>query len=63
MSELARGQGRENITEVLDVRIGTELPLSDPEINSKRIECGVPDLRSSAAAVLARLSDSQVSEY
>ena len=63
VSELARGQGRENITEVLDVRIGTELPLSDPEINSKRIECGVPDLRSSAAAVLARLSDSQVSEY
>jgi hypothetical protein len=60
VSELARGHGRENITEVLDVSIGANLPPSDTEVNSKRIECGVPDLRSAAAAVMARLYGSQV---
>lgn len=60
VSELARGHGRENITEVLDVSIGSKLPLPYTEVKSKRIECGVPDLRSAAATVLARLYGSQV---
>ena len=61
VSELARGHGRENITEVLDVSIGDNLSSSDLEFNQTRIECGVPDLRSVASAVLARLHGSQVS--
>lgn len=68
VSELTRGHGRENITEILDVTVGTAggLPPSagamvDAEAKSKRIECGVPDLRSVAASVLARLHGSQVS--
>lgn len=60
VSELARGHGRENITEVLDISIGAHLPLSDTGVNSKRTECGVPDLRSAAASVLTRLYGSQV---
>lgn len=68
VSELTRGHGRENITEILDVSSSEDAlpPISagsslSGEVESKRIECGVPDLRSVGASVLARLHGSQVS--
>jgi hypothetical protein len=57
VSELTRGGHRENITEILDVTIGTGIR---SDINPKRIESCPADLRSSAAAILSRLHDSQV---
>jgi len=67
VSELTRGHGpRENIIEVLNVRSTNDgevppPPLVDAEAmaESKRTECGVPDLRSVSASVLARLHGSQ----
>lgn len=69
VSELTRGHGRESITEILDVSSSDDDVLppistgssSSEEVGSKRIECGVPDLRSVGASVLARLHGSQVS--
>eukprot|EP00571_Detonula_confervacea_P003423 CAMPEP_0172329052 /NCGR_PEP_ID=MMETSP1058-20130122/60671_1 /TAXON_ID=83371 /ORGANISM="Detonula confervacea, Strain CCMP 353" /LENGTH=4507 /DNA_ID=CAMNT_0013046199 /DNA_START=90 /DNA_END=13614 /DNA_ORIENTATION=- len=63
VSELTRGHARENITEILDVNVGSGASLvpvgAIDSVQSKRIECGVPDLRSAAASVLARLHGSQ----
>ena len=59
VSELTRGHGRENIAEIVSVRKGTgppiEFPATQAQKNLKRIEYGVPDLRSVSASVLARL--------
>lgn len=65
VSELTRGHGRENITEILDVSVRTSgvPPLPCPEVKSKRTECGVPDLRSAAASVLARMHETQSSLF
>lgn len=69
VSELTRSQdrhvARESITEILDVTVGEDgmEPSSlEGEIadDPKRVECGVPDLRSVGASVLARLHGSQV---
>jgi hypothetical protein len=49
--------GRENITEILDVTVGTDIR---SDTNSKRIESCPADLRSSAAAILSRLHGSQL---
>ncbi|KAL7543885.1 hypothetical protein ACHAXR_013277 [Thalassiosira sp. AJA248-18] len=64
VSELTRGHGRENITQILDVTVGDAVPplpvsVSSGTVDLKRIECGVPDLRSVGASVLARLHGSQ----
>ena len=66
ISELTRDQGRENIAEILDVTVRTSPPppMAEDcatEVTRKRIECGVPDLRSVGASIMARLHQSQVS--
>lgn len=68
VSELTRGPGRENIAELISVSVG-EAPdslykwskLSAKE--SKRVDCGIPDLRSVSAAVLSRMHTSQVTLF
>jgi hypothetical protein len=62
VSELTRGHGRENIAEIIDVKRGTgpriTFNASKAQTNLKRIECGVPDLRSVSVSILARLHSS-----
>ena len=62
VSELTRGHGRENIAEVIDVRKGSGPPVTfhatKDQRDLKRVECGVPDLCSVSASVLARLHGS-----
>ena len=62
VSELTRGHGRENIGEIIDVRRGSgpqvTFNATEAQRNLKRIECGVPDLRSVSASILARLNSS-----
>eukprot|EP00804_Cyclotella_cryptica_P030429 CCRYP_008520-RB/>CCRYP_008520-RB protein AED:0.03 eAED:0.03 QI:213/1/1/1/1/1/14/495/4469 len=62
VSELTRGHGRENIAEIISVRRGTGPPVTfnatQAQKNLKRIECGVPDLCSVSASMLARLHSS-----
>eukprot|EP00956_Cyclotella_meneghiniana_P005585 scaffold7179_cov72-Cyclotella_meneghiniana.AAC.6 len=62
VSELTRGHGRENIGEIIDVRRGSgpqvTFNATQAQRNLKRIECGVPDLRSVSASILARLNSS-----
>jgi len=60
VSELTRGGGRENIAEVLDVSVLTDMPpimvgSSSAGIGIKRVELGISDLQSASASVLARL--------
>ena len=59
VSELTRGHGRENIAEIIDVKKGSGPPVTfkstKAQQNLKRIECGIPDLRSVSASILARL--------
>ena len=59
VSELTRGHGRENIAEIVSVRKGTgpqiNFAATKAQKNLKRIECGIPDLRSVSASVLVRL--------
>ena len=60
-----RHVARESITEILDVTVGEDGAEPPPLVGEitddpKRVECGVPDLRSVGASVLARLHGSQV---
>ena len=64
----SNGHGpRENVMEVLNVSRTTDGELPPPIageevlVETKRVECGVPDLRSPGASVLVRLHGSQVS--
>jgi hypothetical protein len=55
ISELTRGHARENITEILDVTVGTGIIV---DTISKRIESCPTDLRSLGATILSRLHSS-----
>jgi E3 ubiquitin-protein ligase HUWE1 len=64
LSEQTRGHGREPIAEVMAVWKSTIDGPSELERETKgRIESGVPDLRSSAANVLARMQTSYADLY
>lgn len=62
VSELTRGHGRENIAEIIDVKKGSgplvNFNATQAQRNLKRVECGVPDLCTVSASILARLHSS-----
>lgn len=64
VSELTRGHGRENIAEITEVIKGSGRPVTfnatKAQRNLKRVECGVPDLCTVSASILARLHSSHV---
>ena len=59
VSEQTRGHGREQIAEIIDLRAdaGTRSCLTGDKSQKKmkRIECGIPDLKSVCASIMARL--------
>ncbi|KAL9185952.1 hypothetical protein ACHAXT_003729 [Thalassiosira profunda] len=66
VSEMTRGHGREAIAEVLDVRSGgggAPPSMEGEVVEATRGECGIPDLRSVGAVVLARLHGGQASLF
>lgn len=66
ISELTRGHGREPIAEVIRVwqPDSTDLPVPvEKEVNKKRIEFAVPDLRTVGAHILARAQNSYMEVF
>jgi len=67
VSEQTRGHGRDQIAEILDLRTRTgSIPFLATSVinkNLKRIECGIPDLRSTCASIMSRLHGSQVNLF
>jgi len=60
LSEQTRGHGREQIAEVLSIRgvVKGKRAKEDKVVEDKLIECGIPDLCSVSASVIARLHHS-----